>query len=84
MNANPHRCACFGGYCWRQFCHEKTVAKHRKAEERRSKPIEELPGYREARERSERRTPRVLVWRWDGSHENGPIPPGRIPPKRTK
>lgn len=75
-NANPHRCDCFGGFCWRQLCHQKTYKgapsdrfSQRVNEIAQSAPVRRLP----------KPKGQITVWRWDGSGEQVRVAEGRIP-----
>ena len=68
----PDRCTCFEfGYCYKSLaCRSKAAKDSGRFEFKRetsSKP------------KRSKHEPNIMAWRADGSHEQGPIPLGRIP-----
>ncbi len=64
----PNICSCFpsvGGYCFKSLAC-------------RSKPSTQ-EDFKATQKSSTKSRPIVQTWRADGSHENGPVPQGRLP-----
>jgi len=65
----PDKCDCFGGYCYKAIgCRTKIGGFETVRSARMTRTSEQKKQLRP-----------ILAWREDGSHNNGPIPLGRIP-----
>ena len=77
---NPHPCSCFGGFCWKNLCAERTINKAaaKASAQAESKPkVATAPTTYPARHGVQ-----ISVTRDGISYDGYTLPPGRIPPKR--
>lgn len=77
---NPHPCSCFGGFCWKNLCAERTINKaYAKATVKEQAPACQI---QKSRTYPARAGAQISVWRDGVSYDGYSLPPGRIPPKQ--
>jgi hypothetical protein len=74
----PHKCVCFGGFCMKNLCHQRTINKAQA--KLQHVPVCETP--KPSTTIRPAKGIQILVTRDDVTYEGYTLPPGRIPQKR--